>query len=298
MNREGERRIDGSGSRRSRPTITRRITRGEDAALARDTSDEETRVDRSIDRRLETVGSDCPWNGQLIYRRLSTPGPTRARCDRDSEFLRTRVVKLCGKVAVLTSFSLFRKRETLARRIGVGHGRRCLFSVAPLASLGVGLSPVRASRRSTRLIGGVRRTEESGETLTREGGRAVYVSRFFSLSLCLFFSRACDYARLRRTVGDRDEGWVVCRDGIAGAPLIYPFTHPCRRPGSCKGAPTLLARARSGGAPLLVLSCPPPFLDSLPTLTPSSFSITLSLSSYYTATSFLCRLSRSLLPRG
>lgn len=74
------------------------------------------------------------------------------------------------------------------------------------------LSPVRANFDRARSIG---ERKYAGESL--------------SLFLCLpsFFSRACDYARLRRTVGDRDEGWVVCRDGIAGAPLIYPFTHPC-----------------------------------------------------------------------
>lgn len=71
-----------------------------------------------------------------------------------------------------------------------------------------------------------------------------------SLVFC-FFSRACDYVQFARTrsfVGDRDEGWVVCRDGIAGAPLIYPFTHqPCLEPGSIvQGAPTLFTRHRQG----------------------------------------------------
>lgn len=94
-------------------------------------------------------------------------------------------------------------------------GTAVISSSACLAPRGSALTGSRELRSGTI----DRRTKERGG-----------VSLSLSLFLCLpslFFSRACDYARLRRTVGDRDEGWVVCRDGIAGAPLIYPFTHPC-----------------------------------------------------------------------
>lgn len=131
---------------------------------------------------------------------------------------------------VLTSFSLFRKRGTLELASGTAVDLLFGFSCVCLVDR---FSPVRANFD--------REHDRSGNERTRG---SLPVS--FSVFPLGFFSRACDYARLRRTVGDRDEGWVVCRDGIAGAPLIYPFTHPCRRPGSCKGAPTLLAVRATG----------------------------------------------------
>jgi len=71
-------------------------------------------------------------------------------------------VCMCMCVCVLTSFSLLSKRETLARRVGVGHGRwsplrlLLLSSLSALSlslSLSLSFSPVRANCRSTRTIG-------------------------------------------------------------------------------------------------------------------------------------------------
>jgi len=69
-----------------------------------------------------------------------------------------------------------------------------------------------------------------------------------------------------------------------GPPLIYPFTHPYRRPGSCKGAPTLLADRATGRG----LSFTPLFAallgasTYLPYLPPCSPPAPLSFSSSYT----------------
>lgn len=188
---------------------------------------------------------------------------------------------------VLTSFSLFRKRGTLELASGTAVDLLFGFSCVCLVDR---FSPVRANFD--------REHDRSGNERMRG---SLPVS--FSVFPLGFFSRACDYARLRRTVGDRDEGWVVCRDGIAGAPLIYPFTHPCRRPGSCKGAPTLLAvRATGRGlsfsllfAALLGLYIPylPP---CSPYLLPSfSSSYTASRISAYLSLSFFLTLARFCL---
>lgn len=95
-----------------------------------------------------------------------------------------------------------------------------------------------------------------------------------------FFSRACDYARsLEETVWwYRDEGWIVCRDGIVGAPLIYPFTHQRHHSQDRIGGPDPLHPASYQG-PLLyssLLFLLPSFFFSPPLYT---FPFTLSLPS-------------------
>lgn len=109
-------------------------------------------------------------------------------------------------------FSFPQATVTFVKRVGVGHGLPLLF---------LGFSCSCPSHRFAQTID----QRDRSENEINAGG-------VLSLSVCLpslffFFHARADYARLRRIVGDRDEGWVVCRDGIAGAPLIYPFTHPC-----------------------------------------------------------------------
>ena len=138
---------------------------------------------------------------------------------------------------------------------------------------------------------GSRELRDRSENERKNAGEVlVPVSPSFVFPLFFFLTRV-RLRSLQRTVGDRDEGWVVCRDGIAGAPLIYPFTHPCWRPGSCKGAPILLADQATGRGPsftllftLLGLST---YLISLLVLHPLSFS------SSYTASRISASLSLS-----
>lgn len=157
--------------------------------------------------------------------------------------------RLCCVYSRLFFLLLSVKRKILAGRVNVGHSgdpSLWLFS-------GVGSHRFARTCRSARSIGAIEERKRSVERRFYAGGDPFSLlssSSTSSVFFCLvFFSRACVYARLRRTVGDRDEGWVVCRDGIAGAPLIYPFTHPYERPGSCKGAPILLANRATGRGP-------------------------------------------------
>lgn len=145
----------------------------------------------SIDKHFEIVGSSNPWwptNDDLsrLLRKINS------LCRERRSFF-TRGLQNSAKEnedCVLTSFSLLRKRVTLARRVGVGHGFLCSSSASLALVSRVRLSPVRANYRLARSIG----------ERNNAGG--------FCLPF-LFFSRAC---RLRSFAKDRwRSGWRLGR---------------------------------------------------------------------------------------
>lgn len=237
----------------------------------------------SIDYNIESCN---PW---WSTRLIGVPVERSSLRRGDASFFDRGVVELCEREMELCTHVFFSPPWTWnscqsSRRRGTA-GDLFLACLAPC--LADRLSPVRANFAIDR------RNE-------RTRGRFLSLSLFSLVFPLFFFSRACDYARLQRTVGDRDEGWVVCRDGIAGAPLIYPFTHPCWRPGSCKGAPTLLADRATGRGPsfsllFALLGLYLPYLSPCPA--PSLFFFLLHRFSHFCLSfSFFLSRSRSLLP--
>lgn len=181
--------IIGTSLRSSRLTLR---TVFEVSSLCRLWLNEET---WSIDKHFEIVGSSNPWwpTDDDLSRFLRKIQFSLSQ-DGVSLLEGCKTLQKENEDCVLTSFSLLRKRVTLARRVGVGHGFLCSSSASLALVSRVG------SHRFARTID---RRDRSENEITRGG------SVFLSLSSLSFFSRAC---RLRSFAKDRwRSGWRLGR---------------------------------------------------------------------------------------